>query len=107
MAYIAEQEPTSAEFMAEAEEDGFLWVAEIDGIACGFAVVSVVDSNIHIEEISVHPEFGRRGIGSSLIDFVCREARDRNFVAVTLSTFRDVPWNGPFYERCGFIELLP
>ena len=25
--------------------------------------------------------------------------------AVTLSTFRDVPWNGPFYRRHGFADL--
>ena len=24
---------------------------------------------------------------------------------MTLSTFRDVPWNGPFYRRLGFREL--
>jgi hypothetical protein len=24
---------------------------------------------------------------------------------VTLTTFRDVPWNGPFYAKLGFREL--
>jgi hypothetical protein len=26
---------------------------------------------------------------------------------VTLSTFRDVPWNGPFYRNHGFRDLEP
>jgi hypothetical protein len=28
------------------------------------------------------------------------------FESVTLSTFRDVPWNMPFYERAGF-DVVP
>jgi len=28
------------------------------------------------------------------------------FESVTLTTFRDVPWNMPFYERLGF-EVVP
>jgi hypothetical protein len=27
--------------------------------------------------------------------------------AVTLSTFRDPPWNGPFHRRHGFRDLRP
>jgi hypothetical protein len=27
--------------------------------------------------------------------------------AVTLTTFRDVPFNDPFYERCGFRVIEP
>ena len=26
---------------------------------------------------------------------------------MTLTTFRDVPWNGPYYERCGFRVVEP
>jgi hypothetical protein len=25
--------------------------------------------------------------------------------SVTLTTFRDIAWNAPFYARCGFAEL--
>ena len=27
---------------------------------------------------------------------------DQGFESVTLTTYVDVPWNGPYYERCGF-----
>ena len=26
---------------------------------------------------------------------------------MTLSTFRDVAWNGPFYRKHGFVDLAP
>jgi hypothetical protein len=29
-------------------------------------------------------------------------AADQGFPAVTLTTFTEVPWNGPYYQRCGF-----
>ena len=38
---------------------------------------------------------------------VCAWAREHGHTAVTLSTFRDVPWNGPFYRRHGFADLPP
>jgi hypothetical protein len=26
---------------------------------------------------------------------------------MTLRTYADLPWNGPFYRTCGFVESLP
>ncbi len=47
----------------------------------------------------------RRGIGARLIDAVCSAAKGRGLAAVTLSTFVNVPWNAPHYERLGFRAL--
>lgn len=38
---------------------------------------------------------------------VCRWAAEQGFLQVTLTTFRTVPWNAPFYEKLGFVELAP
>jgi hypothetical protein len=40
-----------------------------------------------------------------LVGSVCDWSRSHGFDAVTLTTFRDVPWNGPFYEKLGFRPL--
>jgi len=37
---------------------------------------------------------------------VCDWAASNGHASVTLSTFRDVPWNQPFYARLGF-EIVP
>ncbi|MDP1554166.1 MAG: GNAT family N-acetyltransferase, partial [Hyphomonas sp.] len=55
--------------------------------------------------VSVHPEHGRRGLGAALIRRVFQDAADRGLKTVTLSTFRDLPWNAPFYRTLGFREL--
>jgi predicted N-acetyltransferase YhbS len=50
----------------------------------------------------VHPAHARRGLGRWLIDYVSGWARADGELALTLTTFADVPWNGPYYARLGF-----
>ena len=73
----------------------------------GFAHVVVLEPAVaHLEEIDVLPEHGRRGLGSRLVMAVCDWAESAGYRSVTLTTFRDVPWNMPFYARLGF-EVIP
>jgi len=71
----------------------------------GFACVEIVDDLAHVWQLSVHPTAARQGRGRALVHAVCDWARQHGYPAVTLTTFRDVPWNGPFYGRLGFREL--
>ena len=66
-----------------------------------FAAVIALDGHPHLEQISVRADQTRNGIGSLLLDDVIR----RYGPGLTLLTFRDVPWNGPWYLRHGFAEL--
>ena len=92
--------------LAAAVRDGRLWVAvDAQGTVVGFALAAVLDGSGHLEELDVHPDHGRRGIGRALVDAVTAWARLRRFPALTLNTMRDVPWNAPFYERLGFVAL--
>ncbi|MEQ1786450.1 MAG: GNAT family N-acetyltransferase, partial [Acidimicrobiales bacterium] len=61
-----------------------------------------VDGHAHLEQLSVRPESGGRGIGTALIEAVVAWARQRGDAEVTLTTFRDVPFNAPFYAARGF-----
>ena len=98
---------TSQEVLADAQRRGRLWIARGDGVPVGFAFVKVLEpSSAHLEELDVHPEHGRRGLGTRLVIAVCEWAAVQGFGAVTLTTFRDVPFNRPFYERLGF-EVIP
>ncbi|GAA4230870.1 hypothetical protein GCM10022254_26710 [Actinomadura meridiana] len=68
----------------------------------GFAALDEVDGAAHLEQISVRADLVGRGIGVRLLDAVRARAGARG---VSLLTFRDVPWNGPWYARHGFVEL--
>jgi len=86
-----------------AQEAGHLWVAVAPkGQVVGFALVLEIGGYAHLDELDVLPSHGRRGLGSALLDAVCSWAVETGYPAVTLRTFRDVPWNGPFYGRRGF-----
>ncbi|NRQ33609.1 GNAT family N-acetyltransferase [Nonomuraea sp. NN258] len=71
----------------------------------GFALIGWVDGNVHLEQLAVRPTDMRRGIGGQLITAVLDHARACGAPAVTLTTFRDVPWNAPWYARHGFTVL--
>jgi GNAT superfamily N-acetyltransferase len=101
-------ETTSEDDFRQAQADGRLWVALAGNIPVGFAHVEVLDSGVaHLEEMDVHPDHGRRGLGTRLVEAVCAWAASAGYPAVTLTTFRDVPWNMPFYARLGFHEVPP
>ena len=55
--------------------------------------------------MSVRPTAGHQGRGRALVEAVCSWAAANGYPAVTLTTFRDVPWNAPFYSKLGFREL--
>jgi GNAT superfamily N-acetyltransferase len=94
MPEIADDDPMSLEDLAEHE----VWVAVgEEGVPVAFIAVGDVDGATHVHQVSVHPSHARQGIGAALIEHVKRGDR-----AVTLTTFRDVPWNEPYYERLGF-----
>ena len=91
---IADDDPMSLEDLTEHE----VWVAVgEEGLPVAFIAIGDVDGATHIHQVSVHPSHARQGIGAALIEHVKRGER-----AVTLTTFRDVPWNEPYYERLGF-----
>ena len=92
----------SEEELDEARRRGQLWVATRGGEVVGFAQAMVLDGVAHLDEVDVVPEHMRKGVGSRLIETVCEWARAAGYLKVMLSTFRDVPWNRPFYESRGF-----
>lgn len=104
VAAVADDPPPDAADLADA---AWVVVAEVDGSVAGYARVELVDDQAHLEQLSVLPDLGRQGIGTALIEAVVEWARDRGDEAVTLTTFRDVPFNAPLYGRRGFVELPP
>lgn len=103
--------PTPAHERASAP--GFVLVAEYVGseapapLVVGFVHVLVIDGHAHLEQLSVLPAFGRRGIGRQLVEAALTESRRRGHTEITLRTYVDVPWNAPFYASCGFVESEP
>ncbi len=105
---ITDDDTTSIQDFTECEHEGLLWVAvTANDLPVGFAYVEIVAGQPHLDELDVHPDHGRRGIGAALVETVIDWARANAYTGVTLTTFRDVPWNMPFYARLGFGVVAP
>ncbi|QIG43812.1 GNAT family N-acetyltransferase [Nocardioides anomalus] len=87
-----------------ARQPGFVLVVGQER-PVGFAHVLEIEGHAHLEQLSVRPEHQRRGLGRALVEAAETEARSRGFARLSLCTYRDVPWNGPYYESLGFREV--
>ena len=103
---VAEGPPLDLVALEAGRKASRVWVTtDRDGHPVGFVVVDRLDGAVHVEEISVLPEAGGRGHGMALLRHVEKWATTKGFPAVTLTTFRDVAWNRPWYERRGYRVL--
>jgi len=104
MPEVADDPPLDADDLAAARA---LFIAtDDDDEPIGYAMVEIVDAHAHLEQVSVVPEHGGQGVGTQLLDAVAGWAKGQGHDEVTLTTFRDVPFNAPLYAKRGF-EVVP
>lgn len=103
MAAIADDDPPPRDLLRHVALDGRAWVAVDDtDRPVAYLMAEWVDGAVHIEQVSVHPDAARRGIGRALIEHLAAWGAARGAHALTLTTFIEPPWNAPYYEHCGF-----
>ena len=106
MATIADDEPFTDEEIEPYLREGRAWVAvDPSDRPIAYLIARLVDGNLHVDQVSVHPDNARRGVGRALLAHAETEAVSAGSPAITLTTFAEVPWNAPYYERCGFRVL--
>jgi ribosomal protein S18 acetylase RimI-like enzyme len=93
------------EFYIPFQTDGLVLVAEDAGEIVGFAACQACADALHLWELAVRHDRQGRGIGRALVLACADLGRRRALPGVTLSTFRDIAWNGPFYRGLGFVEV--
>ena len=103
---LAEETTSEAEVAIAVEEGRLLVARDAQAGVIGFALLEREGREVHLEEIDVDPDHGRRGVGRALVEAVIDWSREQGASRITLSTFRDLAWNAPFYARCGF-EVVP
>lgn len=102
---IADDAPFSDDVLEKAVADQRLWVATEYGTLRAYLLAEFLPESLHIEQVTVHPDAAHRGIGAMLIQSVSGDARATALGKITLTTFENVPWNAPYYERLGFIDI--
>jgi GNAT superfamily N-acetyltransferase len=103
MPQVADDEPPSLDELTRYLRAGRAWVAtDPTDAPIGYLIADAVDGNVHVEQVSVRPDSAGRGVGRLLLDHLAAQATAAGVPALTLTTFADVPWNAPYYVRCGF-----
>ena len=91
-----------------AIDEATAWVVvDEDDAPFGFALCWVRPGALHLRELDVVRAAMGRGYGRALVEHVAAEARARGLSHVTLTTFRDVEWNAPYYARRGLTIVEP
>lgn len=107
LAFAADLPLQSSGALQAAQAEGRLLVATDDAdVAVGFAVLALLDAGDgHLVELDVDPDHNGKGLGRALIAAAADWARSHGRARLTLTTFREVPFNAPFYGRVGFVEI--
>ena len=105
LAWLADSEVISVARHHDYLETEHSLLAVADDQPIGFLLSEPLDDALFIVEIAVHQAWQGRGVGRMMLEQVIETARQAAYPAVTLTTFRDVPWNAPFYTRLGFSML--
>jgi GNAT superfamily N-acetyltransferase len=106
MDLVADDEPPTIELLRRYVAAGRAWVhADDRDRPVAYLLADLEDGCAHVEQVSVHPDSAGAGLGRELVEHLMAWARERRLPAVTLTTFVDVPWNGPYYRRLGFRDL--
>lgn len=105
LVWVATDDVLSADVHRRFVKLGGSWVAEVDGAVVGFACAEPYETDLHIWEVAVAREIQGQGAGTALLGVVEADARRRGLRRITLTTFREVPWNEGFYRRLGFRVL--
>jgi GNAT superfamily N-acetyltransferase len=99
---VAELPPSPPERLMR----GPCWVAiSNSGKALGFALADRINGDALLETLAILPEFSRGGLGRALVNAVREWARSQSANGLLVSTYRDIPWDAPFYARLGFAEV--
>ncbi|HEY9641246.1 MAG TPA: GNAT family N-acetyltransferase [Coleofasciculaceae cyanobacterium] len=105
-AFLVHAAPLPLDFLKQQFEAGQVWVAaDLQDRVVGYAVTQEVDATLYLQQIDVVPAHMRQGIGSALVNTVVAWAKRQGYSVMALSTFRDIPWNAPFYSKLGFCPV--
>lgn len=103
--WIADDDVLTVEDHQIHIEEGTVWIAESHRSLAGFITTRMFDDALHIMELSVEQASQGKGIGRRLVDIARQHALAHDITALTLTTFRDVPFNQHFYQKLGFVTL--
>ena len=99
-------EPWSENSLELLLRDGNFGVAAIEeGRVVGYVGVISAPPEGEITNVATHPDFRRRGVGESVLEYLKREAGDRGIESLYLEVRRSNSPARGLYEKMGFAVI--
>ncbi|MFM0340424.1 GNAT family N-acetyltransferase [Paraburkholderia fungorum] len=76
-----------------------------DETCVGFVMFEPQPARFYVQELDVLTTYAGQRIGAALLEKVAQLALAQQVTQLILSTFREVPWNAPYYRRLGFRDI--
>lgn len=96
---------TAGNFVDSLTSGYSAWVCREQGAMVGYAVMMLVLDEAHLLNISIVAERQRSGLGGTLLDFLCAEARAAGAARMFLEVRPSNASGLGLYRRCGFAEI--
>lgn len=97
------EERVPLDVLLKAQQEQMLWLAvDAHDKAVGYLLLQTVDGLALLAQLDVHPQHGRQGLGTALVEQALMQVREMGFTACYLTTFSHIAWNAPFYEKFAF-----
>jgi ribosomal protein S18 acetylase RimI-like enzyme len=101
MDFLLDEPTVEVSVLTRMARANHLWIAVNDwDQPIGFLGGEDLSGNFHITEISVAQDYQGRGIGGVLMRTMFEQIQREGYKYITLTTFKDVPWNGPVSSPC-------
>lgn len=77
MTSVADDEPPPVDMLRKYATDGRAWVVERVGQPVAYLLADFVDGEVHVEQVSVHPDHAHRRLGRALREHEAARGLDR------------------------------
>jgi ribosomal protein S18 acetylase RimI-like enzyme len=95
--------PMDADYARVVQQEE-VWVAALDEVTVGLAVLHLDEDHLLLENVAVDPTYHGQGIGRVLLDLAERRADELAYADVRLYTHALMTENQRLYERRGYVE---
>jgi GNAT superfamily N-acetyltransferase len=92
-----------ARIRASLAAGGTIVAMDVEESPIGFISIGEIEDLHYVEQLSVHPDHMRRGLGATLLERAFDSIIARH--TLWLTTYDHLPWNRPFYERHGYAVI--
>ena len=81
------------------------WIVECDGVVVGYSVVMIAAGEAHLLNLSIAAGWQRRGLGTGLLRFIIKLARDYQAAKIFLEVRPSNAAARALYGGAGFAEI--